>query len=402
MAVEITMPRLSDSMEEGTVARWRVPVGGTVERGQVLVEIDTDKATMEYEAETSGTLLQILVPEGRSAPIGAPIARIGDPGEAVPQAPEPSGPAAEAAPVPAAAPPRTDPGARANASPVARRLAAELGVDLATIAGTGPGGQITKEDVQRAAAGAGSTPATEPPAPAAKGEVRLEPLSRLQRVVARRMVEGAAAPTFAVEAEIDMTAVVRLRAELLDADPQAPSLNDFVVKAAALCLREFPRLNGSYTEAGFELYSRVNVGVAVAAEDALVVPTIFDADAKPLGQIAAEARELARKVREGTIAPREVDGGTFTVTNLGMFGASRFLPILNPPQAGILAVGTVTKRPALDEEGSVIARDMMSVTLVCDHRIVYGAEAARFLARMGELLAQPEELAGQGRARQGT
>jgi pyruvate dehydrogenase E2 component (dihydrolipoamide acetyltransferase) len=399
VATDITMPRLSDSMEEGTIARWLVEVGQEVARGQVLAEIDTDKATMEYEAEAAGTILELVVPEGETAPIGAPIARIGAAGETV-SAPRPAEPAAsrtrpDEAPAPIR-PPASGPSSaaaagsrgRVNASPIARRLAADLGVDLASIAGSGPGGQITKEDVQRAA----GPHADGAPTPSPASEVTLVEPTRVQQVIARRMAEGAAVPTFAVEAEIDMTAVVSHRAGLGGGDGPQPSLNDYVVKAAALALREFPRVNGSYTERGFELHGRVNVGIAVATEDSLLVPVVPEADAKPLTAIATEARALAVKVRDGTIAAPELDGGTFTITNLGMFGSSRFLPILNPPQAAILALGAVSSRPVYDDQGALAARSLMNATLVCDHRIVYGAEAARFLARLGELLARPAEL----------
>ena len=214
----------------------------------------------------------------------------------------------------------------------------------------------------------------------------VETLSRLQQTIARRMVEGSSAPSFAVEIDVDMTACVALR-KTLGGDP-SPSLNDLVVKAVGIALRDFPRLNGAYTESGFELYERRNVGIAVATEDGLVVPTIFDADTKPLGEIAAEARELAARVRERTITPAELDGGTFTVSNLGMLGVRRFFPILNPPQAAILGVGEVAPRPLAAADGTLSAVPLMSVCLVCDHRIVYGADAARFLARLRELLEQ--------------
>jgi len=267
-------------------------------------------------------------------------------------------------------------------------LAAELGVDLGAISGSGPGGLITKEDVQRAAE---TVAAIKMPA-SARGEVSIEEPTRMQRVIARRMVEGSAIPAFAVEAEIDATAVVAWRAERVGSDEPVPSVNDFVVKAAALALREFPRLNASYTDRGFELYSRINIGVAVTAEDALVVPTVFDADRKTLAEIAVESRRLAERVRDGTITAAELDGGTFTVSNLGMFGVSRFLPILNPPQAAILAVGAISKQPAFDEHEALVARWSMMATLVCDHRIVYGADAARFLSRLRELLERPGAL----------
>jgi pyruvate dehydrogenase E2 component (dihydrolipoyllysine-residue acetyltransferase) len=397
VAVAITMPRLSDSMEEGTVVRWLVDVGASVERGQALVEIDTDKATLEYEAEVAGTLLSTLVPEGDDVPIGAVIAWIGEPGETPPEAAAPTTGGVDAAattePQPAEAGAAASRTSRASASPIARRLAQDRGVDLAGITGSGPAGLITRDDVLAAAAAGTSTAAAAAPA-TARGDARLEEPSRLQQVVARRMVEGHAAPDFAVEVDVDMTSCVALRASLAgsDFDPP-PTVNDLVVKAAALTLREFPRLNGSYTKGGFELYSRINVGVAVAADDGLVVPTVFDADEKPLAEIARETRELAQKVRDRTITPAELDGGTFTISNLGMLGVRRFFPILNPPQAAIIGVGEVAKRPVVDEGGSVAVAELMSVCVVCDHRIAYGADAARFLARLRELLEHADQLA---------
>ena len=389
MAVDITMPRLSDSMEEGAVAKWHVGVGSTVERGQVLAEIDTDKATMDYEAETGGTVLAILVQEGETAAVGAAIAVLGDPGESIAErvgqatssSEEPSA-AAPSSPTPAAAR-----GARENASPVARRLAAELGVDLQALQGTGPGGLITKEDVQQAADVSSGAAAV---SSSAKGNVRIEKLTRVQQLIARRMAEGSEVPTFAVDAEIDVSGLSALRAEYAGEHP--PSLNDYVVRAAALALRDFPRLNGSFTEVGFELYSRINVGIAVASEGALLVPVVLDADTKSIAEIGAEARRLAELARTHEIGPADLEGGTFTVTNLGMFGTSRFLPIVNPPQAAILAVGAATRRPAFDDAGNVVAAELMTATLVCDHRIVYGAEGARFLGRLRELLEDPVQL----------
>jgi len=377
VAVEIVMPRLSDSMEEGTVAKWLVDEGAQVAKGQPLVEIDTDKATMEYESESDGTLLQILVAEGETAAIGTPIARIGSPAERA-DAPEVSTPApTPAAPQrPAAAP--TPRGPRMNASPIAKRLAQELGVDLAQLRGTGPNGMITKEDVERAADGGAPAPAGDAP----------EPLSRVQRAIARHMIEAATVPTFAVEVEIDMTASSELRESL---DPK-PSFNDLVVKACALALRDHPRVNAAYSEQGFRYAAEINVGIAVAAEDALLVPVIRDADRKSLQDIRTEARELAEKARAGTLTPAELDGGTFTISNLGMHGVRRFEALLNTPQAAILAVGAVEPRPTVAESRELVVRPVMSATLVCDHRILYGAEAAVFLARVRELLEDPEPL----------
>ena len=371
------MPRLSDSMEEGTVAKWLVEEGGLVARGQPLVEIDTDKATMEYESESDGTLLEILVAEGETAPIGRPIARIGSPSEhGGAEAPTPSTPAPEPERGPSTSP--TPRGSRVNASPIAKRLAQEHGVDLSSLQGTGPSGMITKEDVEQAA-GAGSS------AQAAGGP---EPLSRVQRAVARHMVEAAAVPTFAVEVEIDMTACSELRGSL---DPR-PSFNDLVVKACGIALGEHPRVNASYSEQGFRYATEINVGIAVAADDALLVPVIRGADRKSIAEIGAKSRELAERARSGKLTPAELDGGTFTISNLGMHGVRRFEALLNAPQAAILAVGAVEPRPAVGDNGDILVRPLMSATLVCDHRILYGAEAAVFLARVRELLEDPASL----------
>ena len=292
---------------------------------------------------------------------------------------------------------------------MARRLAEERGVDLSEVAGSGPGGRIVKKDVKRAAKERrGEETAEEPPADAAsveaegeqrrtaKGTVTVEELSKLQQVVARRMAESkATAPHFYLQAEIDMSAAVEGRAQLkalAGPDEVVPSFNDMVVKACALALKEFPRANGSYKDGRFELYSRVNVGVAVAAQDALVVPTVFDADKKGLRQIATETRALAGRVREGTVTPPELSGGTFTVSNLGMFGVSNFSAVINTPQAGILAVGEIAER-AVVRDGEVTSAHLMGVTLACDHRILYGADGARFLARIKALLEEPISLA---------
>ena len=376
MAVDIVMPRLSDSMEEGTVAKWLVAEGAEVTRGQPLVEIDTDKATMEYESESDGTLLQILVAEGETAPIGAPIARIGSPGEEPAAAPAAAAtPAGIEADAPAEAAPRAARAARVNASPIAKRIAAERGVDLTAVQGSGPNGMITREDVEQTAGGesAGAAP---------------EPLSRVQQAVARHMLEAAAVPTFAVEVEVDMAAATERRASL---DPK-PSFNDLVVKACAVALREHPRVNAAFSEQGFRYATEINIGIAVAAEDALLVPVVRAADGKSLQDIRAETRDLAEKARAGKLTPADLDGGTFTISNLGMHGVRRFEALLNTPQAAILAVGAVEPRPAVGTDGELVVRPLMSATLVCDHRILYGAEAAVFLGRVRELLEEPGSL----------
>ena len=422
MAVDVTMPRLSDSMEEGTVLRWMKSVGDEVKRGDELVEIETDKANMTYEATDEGVLLEIIADEGSTLPIGEPIARIGARGEAgsngAPRREQPKQ-EKEKQPEPTSVPtatqeraepsPSADGDGRVKASPVARRMARELDVQLDQVQGSGPGGRIVKADVEAAA---GSTQAAPPGAPApaitrgertptpetAKGEVQVVELPRIQSTIARRMAESKATiPHFYLSMEIDMTEAVKLRARLKEiaAEGQAvPTFNDMVVKGCARALRDFPRANGAYRYGRLELYSRVNVGVAVAAQDALVVPTIFDADMKSLGEIAARSRELAAKVREGTVTPPELSGGTFTVSNLGMFGISNFSAVINPPQAAILAVGALEPKAVVDRNTRRVAvRDMMGVTLACDHRILYGADGAQFLGRVRDLLQQPLALA---------
>jgi pyruvate dehydrogenase E2 component (dihydrolipoamide acetyltransferase) len=395
-------------MEEGTVLKWLVDIGGEVKRGAPLVEIETDKANMTYEADTDGVLLEVIAAEGETLDVGSVIARIGEPGEKTsdlrPQTSEP-----EPEPEPELSPPPPPPskpvvsgngGERVKASPVARRVAGELGVELAQLAGSGPGGRIVKSDVEAAAKApapakpAAPQPAADAPASGPKGQPEVVQLSRLQQTVSRRMAEAkATAPDFSLELDVDMTLCIELRARLKQQTDPAPSYNDMVVKAAALALRDHPKVNGAYRDGAFELYPNVNVGFAVAAQDALVVPVVPDADEKSLGEISRQARRLIQRVRSGEITPPELSGGTFTVSNLGMYGMERFTAILNPPQAAILTVGALMKKPAVDERGRVTARDLMTLTLVCDHRILYGADGAQFLARVRELLEQPLSLA---------
>ncbi|MGE5857335.1 MAG: dihydrolipoamide acetyltransferase family protein, partial [Solirubrobacterales bacterium] len=374
--VDVVMPRLSDSMEEGTVLRWLKSVGDEVTVGEELVEIETDKANMVYEADAAGTLVEILAQEGDTLPVGDPIARVGDasevagngagergaaspagrardefgqrdqaaderaierqePAVAAPQAPPPAAGPFVAAPSPAS----VGRDGRLKASPIAKRIARDRGLDLHGLTGSGPGGRIVKADVEKALAAGVAAPAAAPapaarPTPAgptpgvsekpetAKGQVEIFELTKLQQTVARRMAESkATAPHFYLQAEFDMTAAVegrrRLKAMAKEGET-VPTFNDMIVKACALALREHPRANGAYRDGRIELYSRVNVGVAVAAQDALVVPTVFDADRKGLRQISAETSALAARVRDGSITPPELSGGTFTVSNLGM------------------------------------------------------------------------------------
>ncbi|HVE67836.1 MAG TPA: dihydrolipoamide acetyltransferase family protein [Solirubrobacteraceae bacterium] len=414
---EIVMPRLSDSMEEGTIVRWLVSEGDSVSRGEEIVEIETDKATMAYAADSSG-VISFEAAEGDTLPIGTVIARLNGGGSVLAGAPagavgaEEDSPApvrqttAPSAGEPSSAPPSegsapgpsSSDGGRVKASPLARRMAQERGLDLAGLSGSGPGGRIVRADVETAPGAPSPTaaPSAAPPSGTAKGEVTVVELSRTQQTIARRMAESrATVPDFTLQADVDMEQAWAGRAALKAAageDAIVPSFNDLVVKACALALRDFPRVNGAYRDGRFELYARVNVGVAVAAEDGLVVPTIFDADRKTLGEIARESRELARKVRDGSVTPPELSGATFTVSNLGMYGVREFVAVINPPQAGILSVGAVQERPVV-RDGAVVPGRRMSVSLACDHRILYGADAAQFLARVRARLEAPLGLA---------
>jgi len=462
VASEIVMPRLSDSMEEGTILRWIKSQGDEVAVGDELVEIETDKANMVYESDAAGTLVEIVAEEGATLPIGEVIAKVGEAGEAqqgdgAGQKAEEGEQEAEATddgepdeatgdeepdeargdgepdeatgdgdepntqreapaatvereePAEPSAPPSPAGDGRVKASPIARRIARDRGLELSGISGSGPGGRIIKADVERAAtedapaqAPAASEAKTAPTAGArekpetAKGQAERVELTKLQQTVARRMAESkATAPHFYLAADIDMGPAVAARGRLkkMAGDGEVvPSFNDMVVKACATALREHPRANGAYRDGALELYSRVNVGVAVAAQDALVVPTVFDADRKGLRQIAEETRALAQRVRDGTVTPPELSGGTFTVSNLGMFGITSFSAVINPPQAAILSVGAIDERPVV-RDGQVTIGHVMPVNLACDHRILYGADGAKFLDRIRSLLEEPLALA---------
>ena len=420
---EVTMPKLSDSMEQGTILTWLKANGEQVQAGEDLLEIETDKATVSHPAEASG-VLHIVAPEGTTLPVGAPIAHIGT-AEGVPTAssPEAGGSSNELLATvetngagTAASSPRAlaadDASTNAvRATPLARRVAEAHGVPLEDVDGSGPLGRVTRGDVLTKAGIAGNrapverrppsppapptpTPAEEPAAASSgKGTVKVVEPTRLQSVIARRMAEAkATVPHFQVQTEVVMDAAVAFRAQIKDAGARAPSFNDLIVKAAALALSDHPLANGAYRDGRFELHSRVNVGFAVAADHALVVPTIFDADQKSLGAIAAESRRLAERVRAGEVSPSELSGATFTVSNLGMYGMTAITPVVNPPQAAILGVGAM--RDVLARvHGEVVDRRLMTLTLSCDHRILYGADAAAFLSTIRGLLEQPVRLA---------
>jgi pyruvate dehydrogenase E2 component (dihydrolipoamide acetyltransferase) len=375
---EVVMPRLSDSMEEGTIVRWLKQEGEEVSRGEALAEVETDKATVTFEADADGTL-RILVGEGETVPIGRLIAQIG----------EVAAPAREA-------------NGRAKASPLARRVARESGVDLSQVTGSGPGGRIVKSDVTAAAkpaatAAANAAATAQPPSRPTgnKGAVTIQQPTRTQVQIAQRMSESrATVPAFALHVDVDMEPAVTMRAQLREAARSGdvvPSYNDMVVKACGLALRDHPRANAAYRDGAFERYERVNVGIAVATDDSLIVPTVFDADGKSLIEIARETRTIVARVRGRQITPAELSGATFTVSNLGMYGVASFEAIINPPQAAILAVGELRELPVV-RAGQIVPGSRMSIVLSCDHRILYGAQAAQFLARIRQLLEQPVNL----------
>jgi len=442
---DIVMPRLTDSMEEGTIIAWLKQDGDEVAVGDEIAEIETDKASMSYEADAAGTL-RIIVGEGETLPIGETIATVGEtittvggdgaggasggrgegaaegapsgrlstdsasaesvsPG--VPDEPPSTAPDDRSQPPPPGAPPasasdgrsRDREGARIKASPLARRIAADRGVDLAAIRGSGPGGRIIRVDVETAEPGSRRAAGEKVPAVVSggKGEVETVELDRTQQTIARRMAESKATiPHFVLRTEVDMRRAVAVR-EAFKREQSAdglpvPSYNDLVVKACARALRMNPRANGAFEDGAFRLYSRVNVGIAVATRDALIVPVVSDADRKDLHEIADESRKLAERVRSGEVTPPELSGATFTVSNLGMFGVTGFDAVINPGQAGILAVGALADRPVI-ENGEPVPGKTMELSLSCDHRILYGADGARFLATIRAGLEEPGLLA---------
>ena len=428
MAVEVPMPRLSDTMEQGTVARWVKHEGDHVVAGDVIAEIDTDKATMDLTAYEDGVLLKILVAEGESAELGTPIALLGAEGEEVPETVAGGNGPSEAAPretqpdesgktqaprsEPARAEPREPRGPQAvaatvaevKASPIARRIAAEAGLDLRELAGkgSGPDGRIVKVDVERAlgkeggpdraAVGpAAAEPAASPGRPPSADEEVVDATPML-RAVARRMSESkATVPHFYLDAEIDMSRALELREELNQAladDGEKISINDLVVRAAALALVENPKFHRSWHDGKLVLHTSAHVGIAVAVDDGLIVPVLRSVEQKSVREIARESRDLVERARAGKLKQPEIEGGTFSVSNLGMFGIPSFSAVVNPPEPGILAVGAAVRRPvAIDD--AVQIRPIMAVTLSVDHRATSGAEGARLLASLRRLLEQP-------------
>lgn len=385
-------------MEEGTVVRWLKAGGESVRRGEEIVEIETDKATMSCEAVDDG-VLEIVVSEGDTVSVGTLLARVHADGALTERPPQQGAERELAEPINQL---RVASGASAaglrvfagvKAAPLARRIATERGLDLDQVTGSGPGGRILRADVEGDRATVPTLPvgASRANEDGSRGKATLEELTSTQKLIARRTAaSNESVPDFTLEREIDMEGCVQLRSQLaaLESGETPPTYNDMIVKACAIALREHPRTNGSYRDDGFELHERVDVGFAVATDDALIVPTVFDADRKSLSAIAAETRTLTDRARARMITPGEISGATFTVSNLGMLGVDRFTAVISAPQAAILATGAIKMRPVA-RGSEVVARATLSATLICDHRILYGADGARFLARIAQLLEHP-------------
>jgi pyruvate dehydrogenase E2 component (dihydrolipoamide acetyltransferase) len=428
MITRVVLAKLSPTMEEGTIVKWSKQEGDVIKVGDVLAEIETDKANMEMEALGNGVLRKVLVPAGGKAPVGALIGVIADAGEDIaatlaeaskaaaaapapaPAAPAPAPPAAPAPRPPAAAPraavaaapappplPTAAAPGRVKASPLARKVAARSNVSLASVAGSGPGGRIVKRDVEGyiasppPARSAPAAPRPSIPVPTVPPGTAI-PLSSMRRTIAKRLSESAfTAPHFYVTVEIDMDAAVSLREQLLRAEEVKVSFNDLVVKACAKALTRFPTVNASWTGETIQTHAEVHVGVAVSIPDGLITPVVRNADQKHVVDIAAEIKDLATRARDRKLKPEEFMGSTFTISNLGMFDVTEFTAIINPPEACILAVGAVRKQPVVKNDQLAVGH-RMKLTLSSDHRVVDGALAAQFLAEVRRLLENPVSL----------
>lgn len=464
MAQIIEMPKLSDTMTEGVLRKWHKNEGDKISAGDLLAEIETDKATMDFESFDSGVLLKRLVPDGTTVPINAPIAIFGAAAEDISsllvdaQARSKGGggaPAAKSTPVPAASPAAAPPPPAAHpapaprpsplvpstpasdgkvlASPLARKIAAEYGVDLRSVHGSGPGGRIVERDVRARSNSARPESATAPamsyppPAPAAPapldadvpradaslahpllperrqesrpvgwivpGQDQVIPMTLMRKTIARRLVESKTQiPHFYLTADADMENAVAFREQVKEVHGAKLSINDLIIKASALALRRMPECNAAWSDEGIVRLARVDIGMAVAIEDGLLTPVIRSADVKTLGQIASEAQDLAKRARDRKLKPEDMTGSTFSISNLGMMGIKEFAAIINPPEAAILAVGTVRKEPVV-KDGQIVIGQRMSLTLSCDHRVIDGALGAKLLSTIISILEHPITLA---------
>jgi len=410
MATIIEMPKLSDTMTAGTVVNWLKKEGDVIESGDILAEIETDKATQELETFDDGTILKIYVDVGGKAPCGAPLCAIGEAGEAAPEeapaAPETKDevnsreeapvatPTKKSEPAPAPAATKQAGGSRVFASPLARKIAEEKGILLDAVKGSGPSGRILKADVL-AAAEAGISNTTGSAVATAPLEEKLTPVSTMREVIARRLLESKTqVPHFYLEKELDAGPLLKTRAAVNDkfkqqGQPIKLTVNDYILKAAAEALRAVPAMNTSWEGDNIRQHGAIHLSFGVALEDGLVTPVIRDAENKSLVAISREARELIDKARAKKLTPEEMSGSTFTVTNLGMFGINNFYGIINTPNAGILSVGGTFKKPVVDEHDNIVIGHRMSIGISGDHRVVDGAIAAMYLKSLAEILENP-------------
>ena len=409
MAEVIEMPRLSDTMTEGVIAKWHKKVGDPIRPGDLLAEIETDKATMEFEAPTGGVLLYIGAPENQPIPVGVPIAIIGKPdedisallpkGDSASARPRDSEPALAASgnvpsPMPAPTPVEADTPSetRLKASPLARKIAKEAGIDLRQLQGTGEGGRIIRRDVEAYLSRTAEIKAPSLPTPPSTAPYQEVPLSQMRKTIARRLTASMQeAPHFYLTRSISMEAAATWREKLNALSPTKISFNDLIIKAVATALRKHPYLNAAWMGDHIRLHQEIHIGFAVAVEEGLIVPVIRHADRKGLSEIATETATLAQKARERKLSPEEYTGSTFSISNLGMFGIEEFTAVINPPEAAILAVGAIQPTPVVKGDKIEIER-RMRVTLSCDHRVVDGATGAAFLATLTELLEEPARL----------
>jgi pyruvate dehydrogenase E2 component (dihydrolipoamide acetyltransferase) len=399
MATDISLPRLGQGMEAGTIVRWLKSEGEQVEKGEPLYELDTDKVTQEVEADASGVLLKILAGEGEEIEVGKRIAVIGEEGEEVEAEAEvevEEDEQEEGSPAPAREEERergreaskeeaeeketARADGRIKASPLARRIARERNIDLAALTGTGPDGRIVAEDVERAA----TTPA-HATVGAAPLEAEVVPLTSLRKTIARRLTQAWEAPAFQISMSADMTRAQELRERLRE---QNVTVTDVLMKLAAIALLRHREVNAQFADDELRIFPNAHIGLAVATERGLIVPVLREVERKSLVQLAAERGEIVQRTREGKLSQEDLEGGTFTISNLGMYGVEIFTAVLNPPQSAILAVGAIEEKPVV-ENGELVARPLMAMTLTCDHRAVDGAKAAEFLRELKTLLEEP-------------
>ena len=405
----ITMPKLSDTMVEGTIARWKKKQGDTIEAGDILAEVETDKATMEMEAFDDGVLKEIYVSDGGVAKVGEKVALVLAEGETAEAASAPPAPKADSPPggkpaesqaapaPPAAAAPAAAAGARVKASPLAKKIAAERGVGLESLQGSGPGGRVVAQDVpEKGAAPAAAAPAPAPKiqaAAAGQGDQRI-PLSGMRRVIAERLLASKTQlPHFYLSIEVDASALMRLRKELNSANESAGlpklTINDFVLLAVARAASSHPYINASWAGDAIIQYGSVNISVAVAVDDGLVTPVIRDAHKLSLKEISSTVKDFAKRARDKKLKPEEYQGGTITVSTLGAYGIEQFFAIVNPPQAAIVAVGAIVKKPVVNAKNEIVVGERMTVSLSGDHRVVDGAVGAEYLGSLRKLIENP-------------